>query len=227
MSRGLRWPALILALALGALATAGCDDGEKRPPPTRKRSDVVKATNQPSAAPTPSASATATAPKKDRKVCVQKPAGLEHPKGIIATAKAAGGADLPNPIPFGAGKWIWLNLWAVWCKPCIAEMPRLMEFHGQLRKEGVLVDLALVSFDDDGRQLQRFLDKQPKTGVRSTYWLKEEARSGWLEPLRVKADAELPVHVLVDPKGEVACVINGAIEPDDFPKLRKLFKSGG
>jgi thiol-disulfide isomerase/thioredoxin len=215
---------------MAAATVGGCDDEPKRPAPSRKRSDSVVATGRPSATATTAATTTAkAAPKKRKAICVSVPEGLETPKGQLAAAAAAGASsgDLPNPIPFGAGKWIWVNLWAAWCKPCIAEMPRLRQFHQQLRKDGVLVDLAFVSLDDDGRQLQRFLDGEKQGGLRQSYWLKEDAREGWLAPFKVSADAELPVHLFVDPKGSVRCIINGAVEQDDFPKLSKMFQSGG
>lgn len=210
--------------------SSGCEEGPKRPPPSRQRSDSVVVTSQPTAkstadsrAPTP----TAVATKKPRKVCGAPPVGLDTPKGTIAVAAASGAGELPNPIPFGAGKWIWVNLWAAWCKPCIAEMPRLREFHAELRQQGVLLDLAFVSLDDDERQLRRFLDAEKRDGLRVSYWLKEQAREEWLQPFKVSAEAELPVHIFVDPKGTVRCIINGAVESTDFPQLRKLFQGGG
>jgi hypothetical protein len=91
----------------------------------------------------------------------------------------------------------------------------------------VLVDLAFVSLDDDERQLRRFLDGEKSDGLRVSYWLKEQSREAWLEPFKVSAEAELPVHIFVDPRGTVRCIIHGAVEPSDFPQLTKLFQSGG
>ena len=195
--------------ALGLCATAtvctACDDDPKRPVAGRQRSDSIVAAkpSATSSATPPKASAKPSTTKKRRQLCTSRPDGVETPKAMIGTAAAAGAGDLPNPIPFGAGKWIWVNLWAAWCKPCIAEMPRLRQWHRELRKDGVLIDLAFVSLDDDERQLRRFLDKESKDGMRVSYWLREDQREGWLKPFKVSAEAELPVHILVDPKGEV------------------------
>lgn len=213
--------------ALVVSVLVACDDGEKRPPPSRSRSDAVVTTGGGSARASakPSATASAAKPKAPRKVCTKRPEGLKTPEGRVAIAKAAGAGALPNPVPFGAGKWIWVNLWAAWCEPCKEEMPRLRKWHADLRKAGVLIDLAFVSIDDDDRQLQRFLDGQPADGLRISYWLKEGSRAGWLKPFGLKPEPQLPVHVLVRPKGEVACVIHGAVEATDYPQLAKLIGS--
>jgi thiol-disulfide isomerase/thioredoxin len=219
-----------LAPLLLALGAAGCSEGDKPlpPPPPKERSNVVvssaKATG-PSSASSPSATASA-APRPPRQLCTGSTEGLKTPHGRIKTAQAAGVDALPMPIAFGAGKWIWVNLWAAWCVPCKEEMPRLLRWQDELRKSGVLLDLAFVSLDDDERQMQRFLDEQPRTGLRATYWLPEELRKGWLQPLGIAETAQLPVQALVSPRGDVACVINGALEEDDFPQLAKIIKGG-
>jgi hypothetical protein len=99
-------------------------------------------------------------------------------------------------------------------------MPRLLGWQARLSSLGVSIDLAFVSLDDDERQLQRFLEGQPKTGVRASYWLPEgDQRNGWLTALNVKNPPELPLHVLVAPSGQVACTIEGAVEDRDFPAV--------
>jgi thiol-disulfide isomerase/thioredoxin len=211
------------------LAAAGCSEGDKplAPPPPKERTNVVVSTaksSAPSAAPTASASA---APRVPRQLCGGSTEGLKPPQGRVRTAQAAGTEPLPASIAFGSGKWIWVNLWAAWCVPCKEEMPRLLRWQDRLRKAGVLLDLAWVSLDDDERQMQRFLDEQPRTGVRATYWLPEDLRRGWLSPLGISESAQLPVQALVTPRGTVACVIHGAVEDDDYEQIAKIIKSGG
>jgi thiol-disulfide isomerase/thioredoxin len=49
-----------------------------------------------------------------------------------------------NPISMGQykGKTIFINFWATWCKPCIAEMPSIQNAQDVLRNEGVVFLLA-------------------------------------------------------------------------------------
>jgi thiol-disulfide isomerase/thioredoxin len=217
--------ALSGSLLAALLLASGCEDGKADvapPPPTTGRSNVVAAkttTPAPSAVSHGAPAQSAAPAKPPRQLCVgQTPHAA--PKGSIKTQAAPGADAPPTPVPFGVGKWVWVNFWAAWCGPCKEEMPRLLGWQARLQSQGVLLDLAFVSLDDDERQLQRFLEGQPKTGVRASYWLPDgEQRTGWLAALNVKNPPELPLQVLVAPSGQVACTIEGAVEDRDFPAV--------
>jgi len=218
--------AFALLLLLGAV---GCSEDDKPlpPPPPKERSNVVVSSAKTTTASATAAASASSAPRVPRQLCVGSTEGLKPPPGQVRTAQAAGAAPLPTPIAFGAGKWIWVNLWAAWCVPCKEEMPRLLRWQDRLRQSGVLLDIAWMSLDDDERQMQRFLDEQPRTGVRATYWLPEDLRRGWLGPLGISENAQLPVQALISPKGRVACVIQGAVEDGDYDQIERILKSGG
>jgi thiol-disulfide isomerase/thioredoxin len=156
-----------------------------------------------------------------RQLCAGQPP-RPAPKGALKTAAAGDATPPPATLPIGVGKWVWVNLWAAWCGPCKEEMPRLVAWQDKLRSAGVLIDLAFVSMDDDERETRRFLEAQPPGGVRATYWLPEGERSGWLGALGLKGATQLPVQTLVAPSGQVACVIEGAVEDRDYPAIATL-----
>lgn len=219
-----------LAAGLALLAwNAGCDDGAKAgsqpapPTPGGGRDVAILTTAKPTAtAATPTT--TAKAPSTPRALCAGPPPGRTAPKGSPSVSTAPG-APAVAPVAFGVGKWTWVNFWAAWCGPCKEEIPRLLGFRDKLAAAGVAVDLAFVSLDDDERQLQRFLEGQPATGVRSTNWLPEGAtRTGWLTALGLREPPDLPVQVLVAPSGQVACVVQGAIEDADYEPLKAFFQ---
>ena len=52
-----------------------------------------------------------------------------------------------------AGKKIFLNFWATWCKPCIAEMPSIERAQELLEPEGYIF---LLASDEDVARIKRF-----------------------------------------------------------------------
>ena len=209
---------------VGVMACSACEGTEDRTATVRSRRDAVVVTESTGRGRGPEKSSPSAATKAaPRTLCSSRPTGKPS-RGPIGTAAATGAKAPVTPIPFGSGKWTWVNLWAAWCGPCKEELPRLMRWKADLRKSGVLVDFAFVAMDDDERQLQRFLESQPESGLRATYWLESEAaRETWLDPFGIAVEATLPVHALVSPTGELACVIEGAVEDSDYPRLAKLF----
>lgn len=212
-----------MLFGLAALATAAlsaCDEsgkGEALPPPPPITGRAAAVTAKPTASAAPTATAP-TAPAAERKLCAgqkSRPA----PKGSLKTAAASDAAAPAATLPIGVGKWTWVNLWAAWCGPCKEEMPRLLAWQKKLSDAGVMLDLAFLSLDDDERQMRRFLESQPTGGVRATYWLPEGDRGGWLGSINLKESPQLPVQILVAPTGQVACVIEGAVEDRDYPAL--------
>lgn len=56
------------------------------------------------------------------------------------------------------GKWIVLNYWASWCKPCMVEIPQLNEFYRAHKNTDAVV--LGVNFDQvDNQQLQKLVQK--------------------------------------------------------------------
>ena len=57
----------------------------------------------------------------------------------------------------------------------------------------------------------------------ASYWLKEGSeREDWLKSAGQSADAPLPFHLLVDPKGKIRCAIQGAVEEGDFAEISSI-----
>lgn len=212
------------------LACAGCEPGKNDlpPPPSTSRSDAVVAKSaqaplEPMATGAPKSSATAgiSAP---RQLCTNQSAKAA-PKLKDWKAESAANATAPTlPPAVGVGRWTWVNLWAAWCGPCKEEMPRIVEMQKKLDAAGTRVDVDFVSLDDDERQLTRFLESQPASGVRASYWLPEgDSRTAFMRALVGKDTAELPVQAFFAPNGQLACVVQGAIDERDEPQLTAMF----
>lgn len=213
-------PRLSLAVTL---LLAACEEKKSVPPPPQgKRSEVVKATAATAPAPTASAPPRPASPRPP--LCTSAPlaAGRSLPAGALPHMEAPGVPPLPDRIPTG-GRWTWVNLWAAWCKPCKEEVPLLKSWEAQLAQAGTPIHLAFLSLDDDERQARRFLESQPPSGLRASWWLQEgKGRTAWLEALRLKSEPQLPVQILLDPQGTVRCVIEGAVEASDLPSIQAI-----
>jgi thiol-disulfide isomerase/thioredoxin len=226
-----RLPALTArAIPLGVLAYAwwatGCRDDASQAAAraaSRERSEVVVAKGgaveiKPQSA-APAATPT-SAPGPARKLCDGQlgKAGRELTKKALARKAAPGAKSPASALP--TGKWLWINLWAAWCAPCKEEMPRLATFASRLAQGGQAVTLAFVSLDDDERQLEQFLTDSGEGLARSTYWLRDgRERDEWLRAMGLPEAPDLPVQILVDPRGKVRCTVHGAIEDGDFAEI--------
>ncbi len=51
------------------------------------------------------------------------------------------------------GKPVFLNFWATWCPPCIAEMPDINKLYKLVKKE---VHFAIISVDEDREKAKKF-----------------------------------------------------------------------
>lgn len=223
-------PAATALAAAALLAAAGCDKdgGSAPPPPTSGRSDSVKANDKLPAAPNVPVATVATThavkPSAPRELCKgQLGAGRALPSKPVSHAEAAGAPPLGDQVTVGGGRWTWINFWAAWCGPCREEMPRLRAWEQKLAQAGTPMSLAFVSMDDDERQLRQFLSAQPTNGVRASYWLPDgPVREAWLSTLKMKDPPDLPAHALVDPSGQLRCVVQGAVEDADYAQVAAI-----
>lgn len=59
------------------------------------------------------------------------------------------------------GSAIFMNIWATWCPPCLAEMPYIQSLHDDLQGTGVA--FVMISTDDADTDVQAFLDRKGYT----------------------------------------------------------------
>lgn len=212
------------------LLAFACDQGGDAPAKSRVQAVLaepggrVEPHAEPSGSSGASGSNTAAPPKPRPPLCDgrldDKPPPFK-PRTTPTRVARDGGPELPkDPLQHSSGHWTWINFWAAWCVPCKEELPVLFRWREALAER---VEFRFVSLDDDERQLREFLAREPATGLTSTYWLPDGAvRQGWLEALGLSSEPELPLQLLIDPKGMLRCRVEGAIEPSDLPTLERL-----
>lgn len=57
------------------------------------------------------------------------------------------------------GKVVFLNIWASWCPPCIAEMPSIMSLYSDFKNDDE-VEFLLVSVDEDFKDAKQFVESR-------------------------------------------------------------------
>lgn len=92
------------------------------------------------------------------------------------------------------GKVVFLNFWATWCPPCLAEMPSVNKLHHQFANDKDVV-FMLVDADNDFGKAQKYMDRKgyklPVYNVASS--IPEAIFKG-----------SLPTTVVFDKKGRIA-----------------------
>jgi thiol-disulfide isomerase/thioredoxin len=110
------------------------------------------------------------------------------------------------------GKVIFINMWATWCPPCIAEMPSIDKLHEEMGDE---VAFVMLSLDDDFEKAKDF-DK------RNGYDLPIYAPVSNL-PAMYQSSA-IPTTYVIDAKGNLVLTHKGMADYSD-PEFKKFLNS--
>lgn len=107
------------------------------------------------------------------------------------------------------GSWIFINYWAIWCKPCRKEVPDLNQFAAANRQQVVL---WAVNFD--GVQGDQLRDEAEQLGIEFPV-LTSDPGSHW----NVAKPKVLPTTLVVRPDGSLHSVLYG---PQSLESLNRL-----
>ncbi|MFY0628399.1 MAG: TlpA family protein disulfide reductase [Reichenbachiella sp.] len=111
------------------------------------------------------------------------------------------------------GKTIFLNFWATWCAPCVAEMPDIYNLYKKLEgREDVA--FVLISVDDDLAKVQQFI--QRKEYEFPIYFLASHRPS-------VFQNNTVPTTYIISKEGKIVAKRSGMAKYDT-EEIRALFK---
>ncbi len=96
------------------------------------------------------------------------------------------------------GRWVVINYWAEWCKPCIKEIPELNE----LARE--YPDVAVVGVNFDGAEGEELANQISQLGIAFPILAEDPAAR-----LGIPRPAVLPTTLILDPQGKLAHTLVG------------------
>jgi peroxiredoxin len=112
------------------------------------------------------------------------------------------------------GRWVFLNFWATWCKPCVVEMPELQKLaDGAFGTTADEITVLAVNKGETAEEVRAFLDKYQLT-----------------LPVVLDTDSivsgqyvivNLPITFIIDPRGIVRQQHIGAL---DEPAIRRYLE---
>jgi thiol-disulfide isomerase/thioredoxin len=197
-----RLPTLtVLLTAVATLAALGACDGKSEPAAVPPRTNGAKVTT---------GQAATTEAFCDVRASDERGAAFHWPDVTGGSAPAA------------AGGWRWVNVWATWCKPCVAEMPRLAAARDKLVAAGKQVELTFVSVDESDADIAAFRRDHPGTPP-SLRIASSDQRAAWLRSLGL-GDGAIPIHLFISPANRLRCARAGEVREQDLPTIDKLFR---
>ena len=182
---------------LVSLVLAACTNNQ--PPPSQtSRVDVVKA---------PKASPAAAG------FCDARFDGASAPR--LTLPELAPGTNAPSA---PRDRWVWLNVWATWCAPCLRELPLIARW-----QELLGFDLWLLSLDSDAETLAKFTAGRKELAHATSLRAANPDRLGqWFAANGLAADSSIPIHLLAGPGGVVRCVRMGGLEEERLGAVKAV-----
>jgi len=102
------------------------------------------------------------------------------------------------------GKTVFLNFWATWCPPCIAEMPSIQKLYENTDREKVA--FVLVSTDEEMAKIKKFMERKGFTFP--VYQLASGLPAAY--PVR-----SIPATFILSPQGEIVYTHTGMANYDN------------
>lgn len=128
------------------------------------------------------------------------PVPVRHPR-LQATTLDGAAYDLAAQ----RGKWVLVNFWATWCKPCLQEMPEL----SHLAESGEVSVIGLAYEEIDDAELRAFIARRPVAYPIAKVDV-------YQPPADFGAPRGLPTSYLIGPDGAIAKKFLGPVTPEQI-----------
>lgn len=115
------------------------------------------------------------------------------------------------------GKYVYIDVWATWCGPCIKEIPSLQKVEKQFQGKNIVFVSISIDNIKDREKWSNFVNKKELSGIQLL--ADKEFNSKFIKEYNIQA---IPKFILIDPNGNI--VNANAPRPSD-PKLNELLNS--
>ncbi|WP_282072112.1 TlpA family protein disulfide reductase [Polaribacter atrinae] len=113
------------------------------------------------------------------------------------------------------GKYLYLDIWATWCGPCIAEIPSLKKLEKEYHNKNIeFISISIDKMKDHEKWKEMIVDKDLK-GLQ--LFADNNWESKFIEDYQIKG---IPRFILIDPKGNI--VNANAPRPSDKKLVETL-----
>jgi thiol-disulfide isomerase/thioredoxin len=145
------------------------------------------------------------------------------PRLTLPALAAAKPGAIPVALP--KGKRVWVNLWATWCQPCLREMPLLLKWRDDLRKDGVDVDLLFLSLDEDAGAFDTFLaQRKDLATAKVARAASQHDYEQWAKAFIKDPSTPIPIHMLATADGSLRCIRTGSLREGDYPAAKAVLR---
>jgi thiol-disulfide isomerase/thioredoxin len=129
------------------------------------------------------------------------------------------------PVALPKGKRVWVNLWATWCQPCLREMPLLLKWRDDLRKDGVDVDVLFLSLDEDAGAFDTFVSQRKDLAAAKVARVASQRDyEQWAKAFMKDPSTPIPIHMLATADGSLRCIRSGSLREGDYPAAKSVLR---
>ncbi|MEL7003057.1 MAG: TlpA disulfide reductase family protein [Bacteroidota bacterium] len=111
-------------------------------------------------------------------------------------------------------KVIFMNIWATWCPPCIAEMPNIQSLYNKVDNDDIV--FVMLSMDNDLSKVQRYISKKEFTFP--VYMAASRVPDVYRAP-------SIPTTLVISPEGKIISKKVGMANYDKKSFLNFLLKN--
>lgn len=119
------------------------------------------------------------------------------------------------------GKYVLLDFWATWCKPCLADIPKLKELYAKHKSSGfeiIGMDAETIG-DEEGDSDPEFAKETAERAkqivtTRGVTWTNATSATAVPVAAKIFSVKALPAKILIDPDGKVVKQFKDVTELD-------------